>query len=106
MNEPTTGKRLQAARKAAGIRTQQALGDMLGVSDRTVRNWESDSHPVPREYHDRISKILGGFAFAGDQVEAAVRASRLTEDRQYDVLGTYKRLLREQDDEQERGRTA
>lgn len=107
MTETTFGKRLQAARKSAGHKTQEALGDLLGVSGRTVRNWETDAYPVPLEYRDRLMDLLGRGLFAeGDPVEAAVRASRLTEDRQYVVLGTYKRQLREQDEEQGRGQTA
>lgn len=107
MTETDYGKRLQAARKAAGYRTQEAFGDLLGVTSRTVRYWEAGTYPVPLEYRDKITELLGGGVFAeGDPVEVAVRSSRLTEDRQYVVLGTYKRQLREQDEEAERGATA
>lgn len=103
MTETTFGKRLQAARKSAGYRTQEALGDALGVSGRTVRNWETDVYPVALEHRDAITRLLGSGVFAeGDPVEIAVRSSRLTEDRQYGVIGYYKRQLREQDDELER----
>lgn len=106
MTETTFGKRLQAARKSAGFRTQEALGDLLGVTSRTIRYWEADTYPVPLEYRDKLAELLGNIFVEGDPVEVAVRSSRLTEDRQYVVLGTYKRQLREQDEESERGATA
>lgn len=106
MSETTPGKRLQAARKAAGFRTQESLGDVLGVTGRTVRYWEADKHPVPLEHRGTIAELLGNVFAEGDAVEIAVRGSRLTEDRQYVVLGVYKRELRQQDEERERGATA
>ncbi len=105
--DDTFGTRLQIARKRAGIRTQEALGDLVGVSAKTIRNYETNkTRPVDPAILDALREHVGEFDLPGDPVEAAVRASRLTEDRQYVVLGTYKRQLREQDEESERGQIA
>lgn len=105
--EPTFGERLQAARKRAGFRTQQALGDVLGRSARTIRNWETDKTLPDVADLAELRQVLGNFDTDTDPVESAVRASRLTEDRQYVVIATYKRELRQQsEEEQSRGRTA
>ena len=73
---------------------------MLGVSDRTVRNWEGGATRPPPDMALRLREELGDFDSEGDPVEAAVRKSELTEDRQYDVIGYYKRRLREQREDQ------
>lgn len=97
--DPMFGERLQAARKRAGYRTQQALGDVIGVSGRTIRNWETDkTHPDANDLA-ALRRAVGTFDVAGDPVEVAMRESRLTEDRQYVVLAAYKRELRQQDEE-------
>lgn len=106
MEIPTFGQRLQAARKRAGYRSQQALGDAIGRSSRTVRNWETDTTSPDRLDIEALREVLGEFDSTGDPVETAVRGSRLTEDRQYVVIATYKRELREQDEEAERRRGA
>lgn len=96
--EPTYGQRLQAARKRAKIRSQKALGDIVGVSGRTIRDYEIDKRPPPPEMREKLRAAVGSaFDDAGDEVEMAIKASRLTEDRQYAVLSVYKRELREQD---------
>lgn len=104
--EPTFGERLAAARKRAGFATQQSLGDLIGVAGRTVRNWETGKTSPDVAMLSRLREELGAFDSAGDPVEVAVRESRLTEDRQYVVLGVYKRELREQDEADERRRGA
>ena len=105
--EPTFGERLQAARKRAGYRTQQALGDVMGRSPRTIRNWETDKTLPDVADLAELREVLGNFDSGVDPVEVAVRASRLTEDRQYVVIATYKRELRQQDEEEDaRGRIA
>lgn len=103
--DSTFGTRLQIARKRAGFRTQQALADLLGISGRTIRNYELGKTRPDAATLDALRKTLGEFDAEGDAVEVAVRNSRLTEDRQYVVLGTYKRQLREQDEAAE-GRSA
>lgn len=98
--QATFGKRMQAARRMSGYRTQQALADVLGVSERTVRNYETDKWRPDVGTLSVLRRLLGPFDEDGDDVEMAVRRSRLTEDRQYAVIGTYKRHLREQDDDE------
>lgn len=105
MTGQTFGARLQAARKAAGIKSQESLGAAIGVSGRTIRNYETDQTAPDPGTLVNLRKVLGEFDAEGDPVEVAVRGSRLTEDRQYVVLGTYKRQLREQDEETEGRRT-
>ena len=96
MNEPTPGQRLATARKAAGFRTQQALGDLLGVTARTVRYWESDTHPVPREHRETIVQHLGNVFVEGDAVEVAIANSELVDWRQDAVRSVYRKNLAEQ----------
>lgn len=103
MNERTYGERLREARRRAGYKKQQALGDMIGRSDRTVRSWETN-HTEPDDADKALLReLLGDFDTEGDPVESAVRSSRLTEDRQYAVISTYKRHLREQDEGEVKG---
>ena len=40
MNQERIGKFIQESRKKKGL-TQQELGEKLGVSDRTIGNWEN-----------------------------------------------------------------
>lgn len=96
METTTYGVRLQNARKRAGYRTQQALGDALGVSGRTVRNWETGYTTPDHKAKTALRDVLGHFDVEGDEVEAAVMQSDLTEDRKYAVIGYYKRQIREQ----------
>jgi transcriptional regulator with XRE-family HTH domain len=101
MDKQEHGRRLKAAMSLKGL-GREAVADAAGVSARTVTNWTRGA-TMPSEAERRL---LGDYDVGGDPVEVAVRASRLTEDRQYVVLGTYKRQLREQDEEAERGATA
>ena len=100
MDEPTFGERLAAARRANRLRTQQSLADLVGVSARTIRNYDTGATRPDAGTLELLRRVLGPFDSDADPVETAVRSSRLTEDRQHIVIGTYKRHLREQDDEQ------
>lgn len=102
MTETTIGKRLQAARKSAGFRSQEALGDALGVSGRTIRNWEGDAYPVPGEYREALTKLVGNVFAEGDPVEVAIAQSELVDWRQDAVRSVYRKNLAEQRE----GRTA
>lgn len=106
--DQTFGQRLQAARRRAGYKSQQALGDVIGVAGRTIRNYETDATTPDLVTLENLRRVLGNFDIeGGDPVEAAVKSSRLTEDRQYVVLSVYKKQLREQDyEDEERGRSA
>lgn len=96
MTETSFGKRLQAARKSAGFRTQEALGDALGVSGRTVRNWEGDAYLVPVEHRDALAKLVGNVFAEGDPVEVAIANSELDDWRQDAVRSVYRKNLAEQ----------
>lgn len=95
----TFGQRLQAARKAAGYRTQDSLGDAIGTSGKTIRNYEGDKYRPPADALAKLRRLLGEFDVEGDPVEVAVRQSELIEWRQDAVLSTYKRNLHEQREE-------
>lgn len=77
--------------------SQQQLADALGVSTKTVSNWENGRND-PRSSLGAIEKLFGTSLTENhaDPVEAAIRASRLAEWRQDAVLSFYKRNLHEQ----------
>lgn len=97
------GRAIKAARKAARIRTQKELGDMLGVGPKMVQHYEAGRYLTP-ETRAKLEQVLHEHLMPGDPVEAAIEKSRLTPDRQSFVIGTYRRELRLQDAEQEEGR--
>lgn len=94
--EATYGSRLQAARKLAGYKRQADLAEIIGVSSRTVRNWETDANLPDPAMRQNLRMVLGKFDVEGDPVEVAVRQSELTVDRQHAVIGCYLKHLREQ----------
>lgn len=105
MDKQEHGLRLKAAMSLKGL-GRDAIADRAQVTVRTVTNW-TRGETMPSELEKaRIRELVGNYDSAGDPVEVAVRGSRLTEDRQYVVLGVYKRELRQQDEEAERGQTA
>lgn len=53
----TTGQRIKAARKQAGM-TQKALGEELGISYQTVAQWENDLRNPKQETLLKIAKAL------------------------------------------------
>lgn len=93
--EMTFGERLRAARLRAGYKTQEALGDVVGVSGRTIRNYEIGKTRPDVATLDKLREAVGDLA-GGDPVEAAVRTSSLVEWRQDDTIAHYKRHLYEQ----------
>ncbi len=78
--------------------SQGTLATAVDRSKRTIGNWTSQTKPtVPTERErEMLRRLLGPYDAAGDAVEVAVANSELTEDRQHEVLATYKRLLRQQ----------
>lgn len=73
-----------------------AVADAILVNVRTVTNWTTGrTMPSDRE-RGALRKLLPGYDSPGDPVEVAIMHSELTEDRRYALVGTYKRLLREQ----------
>jgi len=98
MNE-TPGQRLQAARKAAGLRRQADLAEQLGVSEKTVRNWETDAYPIPAAQLALIRRVLPAF----DEEDAVLRAiaqSPLEEWRRDRVRSEYRHQLLDQSREE------
>ena len=58
MQEQTLGRRIQEARKAAGL-SQESLGERLGVSRQAVSKWESDASVPDLENLIAMSSIFG-----------------------------------------------
>ena len=54
----TTGQRIQAARKSAGM-TQKELGKRIGVSFQGIAQWENDLRKPKYETLQRIAEALG-----------------------------------------------
>ena len=53
------GEKVQLLRKEKGL-SQQELGAAIGVSGRTVLNWENNNrYPKDREMYDRLAVALG-----------------------------------------------
>lgn len=53
----TTGQRIKAARKAAGM-TQKELGDKLGLSFQSIAQWENDLRNPKYETLERLADAL------------------------------------------------
>lgn len=102
MEKAEHAKRLRDAIATSRRYGRTDIEAATGKGYRTVSNWVSESKPMMPSDKDRatLRKMFPGYDEAGDPVEVAVRQSRLTEDRQYTVLGTYKRELRLQDEEE------
>lgn len=95
MDKNEHGTRLRTA-MARGNLNRQVVADTVGVSLRTVTNWiTGKTMPSDRE-RAALQKMFPGYNDPGDPVEVAIMSSELTEDRRYALVGTYKRLLREQ----------
>ena len=58
MQEQTLGRRIQEARKAAGL-SQESLGERLGVSRQAVSKWEADASVPDLENLIAMSRIFG-----------------------------------------------
>lgn len=95
MDKTQHGLRLKAAMAARGM-DRAALGDLVGRGVRTVTNWTTGETMPGDAERLALRRLFPGYDDPGDAVEIAVRGSTLTEDRQYVVIATYKRLLREQ----------
>lgn len=92
------GRRLVAAMARKPISVED-LAEALGVDKKTIGNWRNGRTMPSAAQLYNLERLLGAYNATGDPVEIAVRQSELTEDRQYDVIGFYKRRLREQREE-------
>lgn len=104
MDKQEHGARLKAAIARRRL-SREDVAEAASVKPRTVTNWTSGVTMPSDVERVLLRELLGDYDNPGDPVEVAVRGSRLTEDRQYTVLGVYKRELREQDEADERRRT-
>lgn len=96
------GKRLQAARKRAGIRTQDDLAKLIGVSGKTIRNWETDQvKNIDASHLETLRGLLGNFDDQGDRVVAAINETGLDEWRRAALVSEYQRHLHQQARERE-----
>lgn len=101
MDKAEHGRRLKLAIAQKGY-DRETVADLAGATPRTVTNWTNGStEPSPKQ-KALLRKALGEYDNPGDPVEVAVKGSRLTEDRQYAVIGVYKKHLREQDEDEGR----
>lgn len=95
------GDRLRSLREQRRW-TQRQVADALGVSVKTVSNWESGRND-PRSSIGALEKLFGANLSGvgvevepADLVEVALRQSVLVEWRQDAVLSEYKRHLHQQ----------
>jgi transcriptional regulator with XRE-family HTH domain len=80
----------------AGYKTQKALGDVVGVSGKSIRNYERNVYPPPPDKREALRRVLGEFDTEGDPVEVALRQSQLQPWRQAALIAEYQRHLHEQ----------
>jgi len=98
MDKAEHGTKLAGAMAEKRI-ARQAVADATGRDVRTVTNWTNGKTMPSAAERVVLRKLLGDYDLPGDPVENAIMRSDLTEDRRYMLLGTYKRMLREQDGE-------
>ena len=77
--QQTLGRRVQEARKAAGL-SQESLGERLGVSRQAVSKWEADTSVPELENLIAMSRILGVTIGALLEVEPEAAEGRSEED--------------------------
>lgn len=95
MDKVEHGRRLREA-MASRQETRAGVSEALNVAQRTVTNWTTGQTMPSDSQRALLRRLFPGYDDQGDPVEVAVLHSELTEDRQYFLLSTYKRLLREQ----------
>lgn len=95
MDKTEHGSRLAAAMARKGA-DRQVVADAVGVNVRTVTNWTTGATMPSDRERAALGRMFPGYDSPGDPVEVAIMASELTEDRRYYLIGTYKKMLREQ----------
>lgn len=98
MEKEQHGKRLAAA-MAARRYERGIVAAAVNRGERTITNWTTGKTMPSDGERMILRKLLGDYDNPGDPVEVALLGSELTEDRQYEVIGHYKRRLREQREE-------
>lgn len=84
MNQEKIGKYIQAKRKEKGI-TQQELASRLGVSEKTVSNWENGRnmpdlslfHPLCEELNISINDLMNGEKVDNDSYQKKLEENML-----------------------------
>lgn len=95
MDKDEHGRRL--SRAMAERRTDRgAVAAAADVKPRTVTNWKIGASMPGEQERAVLRRMFPGYDDPGDPVEVAILHCELTEDRQHTLIGTYKRLLREQ----------
>lgn len=98
MDATEHGRLLKTAMARRGM-SRDDLASLVEVGVRTVTNWTTGKTMPSDTDRAKLANVFPDYAAAGDPIEVAVMTSEeLTEDRKYVLLGTYKRLLREQDE--------
>lgn len=95
MDKEEHASRLRAAMAARGM-DRKDVSAATGRGVRTVTNWATGETLPGDAERASLRKLFPSYDDPGDAVEVAILGSALTEDRQYMLIGTYKRMLREQ----------
>lgn len=101
------GKRIQRERRLRSW-SQGELGEKVGVTAKSVSNWESGRHD-PRSAVPLLEEVFGVSlseddpAEVRDRVESAIAASELVPWRQDAVRSVYRKNLEAQRDERGKG---
>lgn len=74
-DQNTFGTRLRDARVALGIRSQEALAEIAGVSRDTIAGWESGKTVPHQSTLDRLLSALLERALPDDQLQALEAAA-------------------------------
>jgi transcriptional regulator with XRE-family HTH domain len=95
------GARIVRARREAGL-TQRALAQRLGISTRSVQNYEAGT-VIPYRHLPRIESLTGkrpGWILTGDEGDADLRktldALQITIDKHASLLEDHQRMMRRQ----------
>lgn len=98
MDKAEHAARLREAMARKGVERKD-VAEYVGKGVRTVTNWTSAvTMPDPAD-RAALRELFPSYDDPGDSVEVAIMGSELTEDRRYSLIGTYKRMLREQAEE-------
>jgi transcriptional regulator with XRE-family HTH domain len=98
MEKAEHGKRLKDAMARRAV-SNEVLADLMGVGKKTIYNWRSGATMPSEADRAQLRRHLGHYDADGDAIEAAIRGSDLTPDRQHAVIGFYLKQLREQREE-------
>lgn len=88
----TPGQRIKRLREERRW-SQRTLADLLGVTSKTISNWERDQH-IPRASLGALEKVFNEpLAEQGDPVELAIQDSALSRADKHKLVGLYYDML-------------